>query len=533
MDRREFLVSTALVAATPLLPGCGSDTGGSGTTPIPSYSWDGDVGPESLFSHGVASGDPWDESVVLWTRVTIAGSALATANATEAPVFWEVATDQAFTDRVAAGEGVASSDRDFTFKPVAEGLSPSTTYYYRFWTQGRSSPVGRTRTTGAATRIRLGVCSCANYATGYYVAYRGLSKRADLDAVLHLGDYIYESSYGTSLRPNEPKKETVTLEDYRIRYAHYRSDPDLQEVHRQHPFICVWDDHETANNSHTNGAAAHDPDTEGDWPTRKGAGTQAWREWLPVRDLEGGKIWRKHSWDGLADLFMLDTRLWARDPQTTPSKKEIIADPKRSFLGEDQEKWLHAGLVESKAPWKVLGQQVMMGQLQINGTAINTDQWDGYAPTRDRLFGVVRDKGVDGLVVLTGDIHTSWAIDLVEDSSDDKAYDAKTGKGALGVEFVVPGITSGGFGGGAAALGELAQEYNPHIRWAELTHRGYGVLDLTPTTAQCDWYLYATVKNKDEPEKQGGSWKTTHGDGHLTKADAPVADKPDASPTAT
>ncbi len=532
MDRRSFLKNSTLVAAVPLLPGCGSDADKDGSAGadggadihapagLLTYSWDGDIGPESLFSHGVASGDPFSDSVLLWTRVTVDGTELAGKSA---PAFWEVATDEAFTERVAAGETTTSGARDYTVKVVAAGLNPGTTYYYRFLTHGRASPLGRTRTAtvGSTKHLRLGFCSCANYVRGYFIAYRALAVRNDLDAVLHLGDYMYESKYTNTVRPNKPDKETITLQDYRIRYAHYRTDKDLQEVHRQHPFICVWDDHETANNSYKDGAGNHDS-SEGKWSDRKAAATKAWHEWLPVRESEDGRIWRQHAWGDLVDLYMLDTRLWARAKQTTGSNKVEINDPNRLFLGADQEKWLHDGITASKARWQVLGQQVMMGQLTINGAVVNTDQWDGYAPTRDRLFKLIRDEKVDGLIVLTGDIHSSWANDLVEDSNDPAKYDVKTGKGALGVEFVVPGVTSSTFGAGSPGIGALAAQFNPHIRWSELTQRGYGVLDLQPDAAQCDWFLFVDVDKPDIEQTHGASFRTDHGSGHLTKVAEPM-----------
>ena len=544
MDRRSFLKNSTLVASLPLLPACGGD-GDAGATdagatdvgadgavgPLPDYVWQGAPGPESLFSHGVASGDPFTDSVLLWTRITVAGSDLA---GKDAPAYWEVSTDETFKDRIAAGETTTSSARDHTVKVIAGGLQPGTTYFYRFKTQGRTSPVGRTRTVtaGSTDRIRLGFCSCSNYVRGYFIAYRSLAKRNDLDAVLHLGDYIYESNYTTGVRPHKPEKEVITLEDYRIRYAHYRTDADLQEVHRQHPFICVWDDHETANNSYKDGAGNHDDD-EGAWSDRREAGTKAWHEWLPVRESDDGRIWRQHAWGDLVDLYMLDTRLWARAKQTTGANKAVINDPKRPFLGEDQEKWLHDGLAGSTAKWKVLGQQVMMGQLTINGAVVNTDQWDGYAPTRDRLFELVRTKKIDGMVVLTGDIHSSWAIDLVEDSNDPKGYDLKTGKGALGVEFVVPGVTSSTFGAGSPGIGKIAVEFNPHIRWSELTQRGYAVLDLQQDAAQCDWFLLKDVDKPDIPETHGASFRTEHGSGHLTQVKEPMASRKGAPKLAT
>lgn len=531
LTRRDLLGAAAGLAALPLLSGCESADGdgqdGKGQpVELPTYTWQGDPGPDGMFAHGVASGDPLTDRVILWTRVTLPD---AIAAAGEVNLFYEVARDVGFTDRVAAGEARATAARDWTCKVDAEGLQAGTSYYYRFWFQGRSSPVGRTRTlpAGAVDRLRLAFCSCSNFSSGYFTGYRKIAERADLDAVLHLGDYIYEY-------PGNPKNERfagpehicMTVEDYRTRYAAHRGDVDLQEAHRQHPFICVWDDHESANNAWSGGAPAHDEAKAGPWAERRGAAWQAWSEWIPARVGDEGKIWRGFEFGDLCSLWMLDTRLWGRTKQTTPSKKAELKDPARTFLGPDQEAWLHEGLQTSKAKWQVLGQQVMIAPLLVGELTLNSDQWDGYQATRDRLYARVRELGLDGFVVLTGDIHTSWANDLVEDSRDEAKYDKATGAGSLGAEFVVPGITSGvpaTFGD--PSISDLAREYNPHIRWNELQHRGYGVLDLSPGAAQCDWWLLKDIAKPGQPEFLAGSWRMQHGTPGLTKADSPAPDR--------
>ncbi|MCO4763219.1 MAG: alkaline phosphatase D family protein [Myxococcales bacterium] len=544
MRRRDFLRKTGAIASLPLIAACGTDgtdgadpsattadgtggaDGGAGAdaakAPLPNYEYSGEKGPASLFSHGVASGDPLPSAVILWTRVSVPDAK------SDTEVFWEIATDTGFEQRVGAGTFTTGAARDFTVKVDATDLTPGTTHYYRFWLQGRASPVGRTRTApeGKVSHARFGVCSCSNYTRGLFLSYKALAARKDLDAVLHLGDYIYESGYSGGMRKHDPNHKAITLDDYRGRYRQYHTDPDLQAAHRQHPFICVWDDHESANNAFQNGAQGHAEDKgEGTWADRKSAAMKAWHEWLPVREQADGRIWRHHAWGDLADIFMLDTRLWARAEQTTGSKKDIITDPKRPFLGPDQEKWLHEGLTASKARWKVLGQQVMMGQLRVGTSLLNTDQWDGYSATRDRLFGHLRAKNIDGFVVLTGDIHSSWAINLTEDSGDAKRYDKATGKGALGVEFVTPGVTSTAQGLGNAELAKLAMQFNPHIRWSELTRRGYFVLDLTQEAVQADWYHFDAIDKPDIPQKLAASWRSVHGSGHLTKAANAAAEK--------
>ncbi len=495
IERRKFLKGAALIAVAPLV-GCESAPAENATVALPIYTWKGALGPETLFRHGVASGDPLPDAVILWTRVS------PTDVSAPVSVFWEMATDEAFGKRVAAGMFITSTDRDLTVKVDATGLTAGTRYFYRFWLQGRSSAIGRTHTApeGKVDTLRAAVCSCAHYTSGFYIGYRAIAARDDIDLVFHLGDYIYEGGNGgggsgnSGVRNVEPAHVCSTLADYRTRYSHHRLDADLQEAHRRHPWVSVWDDHEVANNGWRDGAPAHTDTSHGAWSVRKAAGIQANFEWLPRREFTDGRIWRRLSWGQLADVFMLDTRFWGRDQQTTGSNTAVLTDPARSMLGLDQEKWLFEGLTDSQAAWRILGQQVMMGQLTIKNpdtgvdTAINTDQWDGYQACRDRVFAAAQKAG-PGLVVLTGDIHSSWAIDLVADA---KAYDAKTGAGAIGVEVVVPGITSSGMPAGQALV-DLAREHNPHIKWAELEHRGYAIVTWTANEVRSEWWHIDSV----------------------------------------
>ena len=325
VTRRDLLRGAQALGIATLAPaalsGCGSDAE--------------PPGPENLFQHGVASGDPVANGVILWTRVSPARTDLR-------EVEWEVAVDPSFDSIVASGATLTSVDRDFTVKVDVRGLPPGQTFYYRFRAQQRTSPIGRTRTApaGSVGRARFGVASCSSFAQGYFHAYRALAARTDLDAVIHLGDYIYESGPGQfgDNRASEPAREATTLADYRTRHAQYKRDPDLQEVHRQHPFISVWDDHETANNAWKDGANNHQPETEGAWAARKAAAQRAYAEWMPIREQQDiGRIWRKLAWGDLADLVLLDTRLWAR---TTSSGAIVGAppaeNPAASLLGDDQ-----------------------------------------------------------------------------------------------------------------------------------------------------------------------------------------------------
>lgn len=483
-SRRDLLRAFAGAAgAVPVLSAC---AGGENAPPacdpeLVPPTWDGPPGPEDLFQHGVASGDPLPDGVILWTRVTPAGSG-------QVDVYVEVATDPGFACVVTSGSLTVGPARDHTVKIDVTGLSPATTFYYRFHAQGRVSPVGRTRTApvGVAERLAFGVCSCSNYASGYFHNYRALAERPDLDAVLHLGDYLYEYGSGGD-RAHRPAKEVVTLDEYRERHAQYKSDPDLQEAHRQHPFVAVWDDHETANNAWRGGAENHDPG-EGSWRDRAAAARRAYLEWMPVREGARGRLYRRLAYGDLVDLFVVDTRIEGRDVQSPDPA--VIWDEGRQLLGEAQEAWLVDGLTTSTARWKLIANQVVMcgwyldRDEQDRPTLIpaSEDNWAGYAAARRRVLSAIADGGVNGVVVLTGDVHSSWANEVPIDPAD---YDLDTGRGSVCVEAVCPGITSSGVGG----LEEFLIRINPHIRWGNSGRRGFLVLTVEALRARADWFL--------------------------------------------
>ena len=314
-NRRAFFrrAGTAALAfgAASLLPACG---GGDDDEPAPAPA----PAPPSgtgTFQHGVASGDPLADRVILWTRVT---PAMAGAVAVD----YVVATDPSLANIVAQASVTTDAALDYTVKVDVAALQPNTTYYYRFATSQAQSPIGRTRTlpVAPATHLRMAVVSCSSLAHGYFNAYRRIAERADLDLVVHLGDYIYEYGSGEfgNLRAYEPAGEAVSLADYRTRHAQYKREADLQELHRQHPMIAIWDDHEVANNSHAEGAQNHSEATEGAWPARVAAALQAYYEWMPVRVVDAGnlrKANRSFAFGDLVDLLMLEERLVARSAQ--------------------------------------------------------------------------------------------------------------------------------------------------------------------------------------------------------------------------
>lgn len=443
------------------------------------------------FYHGVASGDPTSNSVVIWTRVTpeTEGNISGT---------WQVALDTNFTNVVQSGIFSADSLSDFCVKINVTGLQPNTWYFYEFNALGRNSLTGRTKTApvGGSNQLRFAFVSCSDYTNGYFNAYDRIRERNDIDAVLHLGDYIYE--YGTgALDPRQtqqPTHEITKLADYRQRYSSYRLDPALRKLHQQYPFITVWDDHETANNSYTDGAQNHTPGSEGIWQNRKSSGEQANDEWIPKKLQESGninKIWRKMSYGNLADIFMLDTRLYDRTLQGGGQN-----DTSRHILGIEQMNWLKNELINSTAKWKILGQQVMVGNLnplwQVipGGLILNDDQWDGYQADRKQLYDIILNNNVKNVIVLTGDIHTAWAMDLPYNQT---TYNANTGQGSVGVEFVCTSITSSSSPIPLDPLYPLISNFLPHIKYTDLHKKGYGILDLKDTIAQGNFYSVPTI----------------------------------------
>lgn len=451
-----------------------------------------DVDPAlAPFYHGVASGDPLADRVIIWTRYT--------PDATGDPVTvnWEVATDTGFTSIVQIGSELTQSNRDWTVKVDVTGLSSNTWYYYRFEANGDYSVTGRTRTapSGMVDSLRFAVVSCSDYVDGYFHAYREIVERNDVDAVLHLGDYIYENgSEGDIGRPHEPPQRITQLDDYRQRYSQYRLDPYLRCVHQMYPFINVWDDHELANNAWIGGAEAHDEPADGIWEDRKNIAARAYHEWIPFREpnpSDSLQIYRSLQWGDLVDLFMADTRIIGRDEQDA----NAIDDPDRHILGEAQLGWLTNEMASSSAQWKVLGQQVMMGSLEIPFVGIppaSEDSWNGYRWERDNLYDSVLVHDIENLVVLTGDIHTAWATNL------------EKGNDKVGVEFVCTSVTT--MNSPFSVPGAIITSTNPHIKYAELVGHGYYVLDINQERVQTDFYWTGDNEDPNDLSQTSGPY---------------------------
>ncbi|GAB2839296.1 alkaline phosphatase D family protein [Streptomyces deserti] len=504
------------------------------------------------FLHGVASGDPLPDGVLLWTRVTpipeaIPGSGLGP----DTEVSWVVAKDKAFTTVVAKGSTVATAASDHTVKADIRGLEPATDYWFRFFAGGTDSPVARTRTAPAAdaavTNLRFGVVSCANWEAGYFSSYRHLAARGDLDAWLHLGDYIYEygtgqyGTRGTVVRPHAPAHEILSLADYRLRHATYKTDPDLQALHATAPVIAIWDDHELANDAWSGGAENHTEGAEGAWAARRAAAKQAYFEWMPVRPAVAGTTYRRLRFGKLADLSLLDLRSF-RSQQVTVGDGEVD-DPDRTLTGRAQLDWLKAGLKASDTTWRLVGNSVMISPFAIGslsadllkplakllglpqeGLALNTDQWDGYTDDRRELLAHLRANAIRNTVFLTGDIHMAWANDVPVDAG---TYPLSA---SAATEFVVTSVTSDNLddmakapeGTISAVAAPLIRAANRHVHWVDTDRHGYGVLDITAERAQMDYYVLSDRTRRDTTSTWARSYRTRSGTQKVERAYDPV-----------
>ncbi len=503
------------------------------------------------FAHGVASGDPLTDRVILWTRV----SGLSAG----ADVQWQMARDDAFTDIAAQGRFFTDAGRDYTVKIDVTGLTPDTTYVYRFSIDGVTSPVGRTHTLPLDTdRVVLAVVSCSLHPNGYFNAYRAIADLAEVDAVVHLGDYIYEYGAGVTdygmgngrmlLRIPEPPHEIVTLDDYRTRHAQYKRDEDLQAAHARAPWICVFDDHEICNNPWRDGAENHNPEKgEGPWALRKASALKAYGEWMPIRDPAQGQlreaIYRSFRFGRLAELTMFETRLLARSKQLDyhtdlngPDGRPDFAafrakldDPSREMLGAGQRAWLKATLsssVEAGVRWQVLGNQVLMARMagpdltrifgagKIDQTLAllpeaardkaetfvqlfsgpdplpwNLDAWDGYPAERERLYDILKASGAR-TVIMSGDSHSAWANQLAD--AEGRPVAAEIGVTAISsptrwLDAWLPSL----------GLAETLAAQNAEVLAADDSYNGFVRLTLTPQTMAAEWMMVTTLTSRD------------------------------------
>nr|WP_314173017.1 alkaline phosphatase D family protein [Streptomyces sp. DSM 40971] len=507
------------------------------------------------FLHGVASGDPLPDGVLLWTRVTPSPEAVpGSGKGAPVAVDWEVAVDEDFRKVAAHGTAKAEASADHTVKADVRGLAADTAYFFRFTAGGVHSPAGRTRTAPAETseagNLRFGVVSCAHYEAGYFASYRHLAARDDLAAVLHLGDYIYEYGHeeyplkAETVRTVQPLHETITLADYRVRHAHHKLDPDLQAMHAAHPLVAIWDDHEFANDAWSGGAENHTegPGGEGAWADRQRAAKQAYFEWMPVRPSTEGTTYRRLRFGRLADLHLLDLRSF-RDQQASIGDGDVIDDPDRTITGRKQLDWLKSGLSSSTARWRMVGTSVMIAPMAFGsvpahllgplaellgipkeGLALNVDQWDGYTDDRRELLEHLRDQRIDNTVFLTGDIHMAFANDVPVKAAT-YPEDAP-----VATEFVVTSVTSDNLDDvihvapdTVSSVAEAAiKAANGHVRWLDMDSHGYGVLDVDAERAHMDYFVLSDKEDKGATSEVRRSYRTLSGTQRMEEADGPL-----------
>jgi alkaline phosphatase D len=465
--------------------------------------------PAAPFTLGVASGDPLPDRVVLWTRLVPDPLAPDGGMAPETfAVRWEVAHDERFAKIAAKGKAIADPAQAHSLHVDAKGLEPGRDYFYRFLAAGEVSPVGRTRTAPAAgstpNRVRLAFASCQDYEEGYYAAHRHLADE-DVDAVLWLGDYIYENGPGSGVRLHEGP-EIMDVTAYRQRYGTYKSDPDLQAAHAAHPWVVTWDDHEVDNN-YAGDHADLDVLPPDQFRARRAAAYQAWWEHQPVRlpppDGPDYRIYRRAAFGDLVNAHVLDTRQY-RTNQPCNAGSDIgncpdADSPDGTLLGAEQREWLFRGLDESSARWDVLAQQVMFAPTSfspdLTNPIYNLDQWDGYRAERDRVRKALAVMPRNG-VVITGDIHSSWVNDIVADVDDE-------GEQTVATELVGTSITSGF---PLAEVLEIAAGALPHVQYVNGRDHGYVVLDTTSKRTRADFRYISAVDDRHATVSTGASF---------------------------
>ncbi|MET7615429.1 alkaline phosphatase D family protein [Streptomyces sp. NPDC005408] len=481
---------------------------------------------EDPFTLGVASGDPQPGSVLLWTRLATRpyepDSGLPRA---KVPLRWELAHDSRFTRVARRGSVTAHPEFHHSVHVEVTGLDNDRPYYYRFRAGTWISPTGRTRTAPARSarisELKLAAVSCQAYHDGYFTAYKHLAEE-ELDAVFHLGDYLYEyavsavggaRNYTDRRLPAHFNRETVTLEDYRLRYGLYKSDPDLKAAHAAHPFILTWDDHETENN-YAGDIPENDVPPE-EFLLRRAAAYRAYWENQPLRrpqQPEGPdmQLYRRLHFGRLAQFDILDTRQYRSDQaygdgwQVPGPESE---DPARTLTGAAQERWLLDGWKSSRARWNVVPQQVTFAQRRDVPTGtfkLSMDAWDGYPASRDRVLAGADAAGVENLMVLTGDVHVGYGFDLKKDWSDPASR-------TLGTEIVATSISSGKDGADKPGNWDNLTKANPHLKFYN-GRRGYVIVTLGEQQARADFRTVAAVTTPGAPVTTAASFVTEAGD---------------------
>ena len=487
------------------------------------------------FLHGIASGDPLPDRVMLWTRITGGTDA-------PVPVEWRISRDPELDGVLKSGQTEASAEHDWSVHVDVDGLEPETHYYYAFTALGATSPVARTRTLPAITdHVRFAMGSCAKFNAGFFNAYARIAARHDLNFLLHLGDYIYEASNtppatqtpGADIgRPFEPLTECVTLDDYRTRYNQYHRDHDVQLLHLSHAIIPTLDDHEFADGAWRDGATEHKPEY-GPWSERKANAFRAREEWLPIRRPDPNnpeRVFRSVPLGDLADLFLIDTRTRRDEPVPEPA----MSDPNRTALGPEQKQWLLDSIDSSNARWRLLANPSVMGRtwspdlpedvkpglvkvklLAADGKGPDYDQWDGYPAEREAVLDHIADNGIDNLVVLSGDVHVSLVLDLHHNED-----------APVAAEFVTPSLTSQNLDDKMKwprhspemeAIVTRAEEFLKDWRWADLDSHGYVVIDVTPERVTAEYWHVDEVLEPTPKEQLASTWAVEHGSRRATR----------------
>ena len=507
MDRRLFLSDLARVAALAAL--------------VPN-EWRVTRRPRLVddpFLLGVASGDPTPTGATIWTR--LAPRPLEPDGGMEGQrtvVAWEVAEDEGFARIAQRGRATAVPELSHSIHVDVDGLLAGHWYFYRFTAGGATSAIGRLRTTpppaAAGVPLRFAFVSCQHYEQGLFTAYRHLAME-ELDLVAHLGDYIYEYGAIDGRTRRHAARECLTLDDYRARYAQYKTDADLQAAHRLCPWVLTWDDHEVDNN-YAGLVGENAMESEEQMRLRRAAAYQAWWEHQPVR-VPRARSWtdlaitRSMDWGALARFWVLDTRQYrSRHPCNGSSGAHVVpcaeaSDPARTMMGEAQARWLMNGLGDSRARWQVLANQVMMAPYDNTPgpeRRLSMDTWSGYAAERDRLLGAIAERAANRTVVLTGDIHSNWVSELHSSFSRPNAP-------VVATEFVGTSISSGGDGSDAWATPEVLAD-NPHMKWHN-ARRGYVSCVVSPDEWRAAYRVVPFVTKPDAPVTTATTWRTERG----------------------
>jgi alkaline phosphatase D len=474
------------------------------------------------FTLGVSSGDPTSTGGVLWTRLAPKPFEPDGGMSVKTAVTWELADDENFQKILQKGQATAAQELSFSVHIEVDGLQPDRWYFYRFQSGDAKSPVGRFRTApadGAMTPLTFAVASCQRYDEGLFTAYEHMAQE-ELDLVTHLGDYIYEGASASNVIRAHHGLEIRTVDDYRRRYAQYKSDPALQRAHARCPWVVTWDDHEVDNN-YANLIGENLMESTEQMRARRAAGYQAWWEHQAVRVPRAASwadlnITRTINWGAMARFWMLDTRQH-RDLQACDSGTKVVpcgdwARPSRTMLGDAQEQWLTRGLGASRSRWQVLGQQIMMAPYDSapgDDVRVSMDQWSGYPVARDRLLRTIAERAANRTVVLTGDIHSSWVNELRSDFS-------RPDRPVIAAEFVGTSISSGGDGGASnPARMQTMLSSNPHLKWQQ-NRRGYYTCTVNANEWTTAYRSVSFVTRPGAPIETASRWRVAHGTAGIT-----------------